>query len=265
MRRILALAVIATALLLSASAAQGQSTRSADNLTLYVNFDYAGNITVSLPSGTPVGAKSGSSPTVIPAGYYTVELSQPGCVDVPTFILQGPGVDLEDDLESGEIVTDSAGINLQPNATYTWRSGSINPPVYFTFQTNSQVIGTPPSSTNNATAPPLSKRKQSNTDIVGSDVGKGTVGTLAGGVSAAGKVSLALKGKSISVLKPGRYKLTIDDASRKLGFALKSSTHRTMTVTSASYVGTRSASIVLTAGTWSATSGSGAKKTFRVT
>ena len=66
----------------SAFAAKARSThvsRGTVELTMNVIFDYQGDITVALADGTPVGTTSGS-PTVIPAGYYSVILTGPGLV-----------------------------------------------------------------------------------------------------------------------------------------------------------------------------------------
>src|SRR5262245_19561459 len=62
----------------------GHAARTA-NLSLTVNFTAAGIVTVTLPDGTPVGSTSGA-PTVIPAGFYSLNLSGPGeCINLPLF------------------------------------------------------------------------------------------------------------------------------------------------------------------------------------
>ena len=218
-----------------------------------MNYSYAGDITVTLPNGQAVGVKSGT-PTVIPAGYYTVELTQPGCVDTPAFILQGPGVNILDDLNAGEIVTDAQEADFQPNATYTWRDGSINPPVLFTFQTSGEVLGTPPPPSVAASGGPVSTNKESNGSVVGSGLAHGSKlpfrGTLAAAVSAAGNVDLVFKGKRVRSLRAGRYSITVTDKSPKSGFALERTGGHAMKLTAAAFVGKRSASLQLTAGRW---------------
>src|SRR5262245_60155275 len=57
--------------------APGAGARKDANLSLNVNYTAAGLVTVTLPDGTPVGSTSGA-PTVIPAGYYSLNLSGPG-------------------------------------------------------------------------------------------------------------------------------------------------------------------------------------------
>jgi hypothetical protein len=259
MRRLVLAGVVTAAILAFAPAAE---SRTAVTLTLDVNYSYAGDITVTLPSGQPVGVKSGA-PTVIPAGYYTVELTQPGCVDTPAFILQGPGVNILDDLNAGEIVTDAQEANFQPNSTYTWRDGSINPPVVFTFQTSGDVLGTPPPPSSAATGGPVSSNKESNGSVVGSGLGQSSklTGKLAATVSAAGKLNLAYRGKRVRSLPAGRYTLTVTDRSPKSGFMLERSGGHALKVTAAGFVGKHSASVKLTAGRWFFLGGPSASRT----
>ena len=114
----------------------------AESLSLNVSFDYSGNIAVTLPNGTPVGVTTGS-PTVIPAGFYTISLTQPGCVDIPYFNLNGPGVSIADNLSGGEVTSSTDDADFLPNSTYTWDNDN-NRAVVYTFVTSSQVLGTPP-------------------------------------------------------------------------------------------------------------------------
>lgn len=52
--------------------------------SLDVTFFPNGTITVTLPDGTPVGSTTGA-PTVIPAGFYTVQMTGPGgCSSYPS-------------------------------------------------------------------------------------------------------------------------------------------------------------------------------------
>ena len=258
MLRVVVSAALVVGLLVLAPGAQSHGLQ---NLILEVNYDYVGSITVQLPNGTPVGVKSGT-PTVIPAGYYTVELNQPGCVDTPAFILQGPGVNLLDDMQAGEIVTDAQSAVFQPNSTYTWRDGSTNPPVYYTFQTNGDVLGTPPPVIA-ASKVPLSKNKEANSSVVGSGLSSSkSLGSLAGAVSSAGVLQLSLGGKTVSKLTAGLYSLTVVDKSGKQGFMLEKAGHPAMSITSGAFVGKKSTSVTLTAGKWFAVSGPLGKKTY---
>jgi hypothetical protein len=234
--------------------AQAGSAVALAPLALDVNYNYNGDISVILPDGSPVGVTTGQ-PTVIPAGYYIVTLTQPGCVDTPAFILQGPGVNIQDDLQSGEEVSDGDAADFQPNATYTWRNGSTNPPVNYTFVTSGQVVGTPPGPTPVTPVETGSNKSESNSDPLGAagagSAGKALLrGTLAGTVTAAGRLTLLRGGKPVTRLTAGRYTLTVSDRSTTDGFMLGNTSHHELSLTGAAFVGKRSASVDLTAGRW---------------
>lgn len=255
--RLLATAALAAALLALAPAAQG---RTAANLSLVVNFLASGSITVTLPDGTPVGVASGS-PTVIPAGFYTVqEIGPGGCTNLPYFDLRGPGESIVDNMDEGELAAATINANFQPNSTYTWRNDNLNPPVVYTFVTSSVIEGTaplPPAATGITAG---SHSSATSTDVVGSGLAP-LRGALAAAVSAAGKLSLAAGGKSVTTLTAGRYTITVNDRSRKSGFMLESAKHATLSITGVAFVGKRSTTVDLTAGRWYLTPSPSAKKT----
>jgi hypothetical protein len=240
-----ALAAVAGGLLASAAPIQA---RSSANLTLYVYFGVNQDISVKLPDGTPVGTSSGQ-PTVIPAGYYTVSLEQPGCVQVPAFELQGPGVSIVDNLSGGEVTSHTDPANLLPSSTYTWRNDA-NRGVVYTFVTSSEVIGTVPPSALVPTATGKANRPSGNTDIVGSQAAPPFRGTLTAAVSAAGRLTLAYRGKSVTTLAAGRYRIAVTDRSTANGFVLEKTRQKPLSLTGAAFVGSRSGSVVLTAGRW---------------
>ena len=209
--RLLALAALVAGFLVTAPGAQ---SRSSVSLTLYVYFDFTNEISVRLADGTPVGTLNGT-PTVIPAGYYTLAFEQPGCVQVPSFELQGPGVSVVDNLSGGEVTSATDPANLQPNSTYTWRN-DYNKSVVYTFTTSSTVLGTQSAQTN-VSLGGSNNKASGNSDIVGSAI-LPFRGTLTGGVSAAGKLTLAFKGKSVTTLMPSRYKIAVTDrGARRTG------------------------------------------------
>ena len=246
------IAAIAGAALLAVSpAALG---RSAANPTIRVQFSLTGTITVTGPTGAPLGTTSGS-PTVIPAGYYTVLLLGPGgCAVIPYFELHGPGENVASNLTEGELDNDSVNVYLQPNSTYTWRNRDV-PGSVFTFATTADVQGTAPpvagpkgnQSTNHTTV--------KSTDFVGSDI-LPFRGTVAVAVSSAGRLSLVYKGKSIGRLNAGRYTFAVTDRSASSGFTLQKG-KRTMNITGRTFVGKKSAKVDLTSGKWVFTPGGG--------
>jgi hypothetical protein len=243
-RRIRPFLVAAAAAALLAPAS-GQGAR-ADQLTMNVNFTYTGQITMTLPNGTPVGTTSGS-PTVIPAGYYSLMLAGPGgCTLTPYFMLKGPGVAVTDNMAQGEDEFTEHVVNFLPNSTYQWHN-SDTPGIVYTFATSSDVVGT-------KAAPvkwngPTSGKQQTNEDIVGS--GRGIIrGTLTGTVGAGGQLTVTFKGKEPATLKAGRYNLVVTDKSPVNGLTIARGATRPIGVTGAAFVGRQTASVTLSTGRW---------------
>jgi len=113
--RALRLVAAGTALTVCLVLAPSAVSRTAANPALTVHFSLTGTITVTLPDGTPVGVTSGSR-TVIPAGYYTVNLIGPGgCANIPYFELNGPGESIVNNLTEGELDNDNVNAFFQPN------------------------------------------------------------------------------------------------------------------------------------------------------
>lgn len=252
--RALAAALVAVLAGLVASVPLAQA-RATGPLTLNVNFFSTGNITLSLPDGTPVGVTNGS-PTVIPAGFYqVVELGPGGCTSMPHFNLKGPGVSLFDNLNEGESATVTTFVTFEPSATYTW-SNDASPNVIHTFQTSSQILGTaPPKSADGLSSG--DHTTASSSSLVGSAIVPFR-GTITGSVSAAGKLTFSFGGKSVSTLKAGRYKFSVTDMSKSRGFMLQKNSGM-VTVTGASFVGKHADTVRLTTGHWSILSRPGVK------
>ena len=243
--RLIATVAAVAGLLVAAPAAPG--ARSA-TLTLRVSFTAAGAITVTLPDGTPVGT-TGGAPTVIPAGYYTLLFFGPGeCINLPLFELRGPGVNINDDMLGGETDVHTLYATFLPNATYTWHSDR-NTSVVYTFRASSDVVGTPSSSSSTSGSSSGSNAKPTSQDITGSAVAPFR-GTLTGAVSAAGRLTIAFKGKSVTSLKAGRYTVAVSDRSSTNGFLLQKPRHTALTVAGTTFIGKRSLSVTLTAGKW---------------
>ena len=241
--------------------APGAQAQTADNPAINVQFSVSGQIAVSLVDGTPVGTTTGA-PTVIPAGYYTLQLIGPGgCANVPYFDLKGPGTSIVDNMDEGELATSYYNLHLLPNSTYTWRNDDVVPTVVYTFATSSATVGAPPatvgksglSASNHGTAASVNPFRTATP----------VRGKLTGVVNAAGKLSIAFNGKSVSSLKAGIYKLVVTDKSSTSGFML-SRKPKTVSVTGSSYIGTKTRSVTLTAGKWVFAPSLGAKQTFSV-
>jgi hypothetical protein len=229
----------------SAGAAQG---RMAANPTLEVTFFDNGSITVALPGGTPLGTTTGA-PTIIPAGYYALELSGPGgCSELPYLVLTGPGVNVLDDMDLGEMKS-TINVRFLPNSTYTWRDDGI-PGVAFTFVTSSEVKGSPPAAKPAVTKPTGTHATTSSQNYIGSAIAPFR-GTLSGAVTSTGKVTVAFKGKNTVKLQAGKYTVAIRDLSATRGLMLTKNGHKPLRLSGAAFVGKRSVSVRLTAGKWS--------------
>ncbi len=193
--------------------------RTAAGNALDVTFTADGVITMTLPDGTPVGTTSGA-PTVIPAGSYVVYLQGPdGCVDLPFFMLKGPGENIVDNLSSGAS-TNSYNANFAAGATYTWFDDA-NPKAVFSF--TAAGSGGPASSGSSASGSSASgsvSGSSSTSSHATSRTAGASLGTLVGSVSSAGRLTLSLDGKSVKKLAPGNYKLSVVDKSSTGGFLL---------------------------------------------
>jgi hypothetical protein len=231
--------------LLAAPAAEG---RRAAAPTIVVNFAATGVVTATL-NGAPLGTTSGT-PTVIPGGYYSVLLNGPGdCINLPLFELSGPGVDIQDDMQGGEVDTHSLPTYFTPNSTFTWHIDRQQSVVY-TFRTSSDVVGSATATgTGSTSASSKSGGGATSQDVVGSALTPFR-GTLSGIVTAAGRLSIAYKGKSVTSLKAGRYAISVVDRSSSNGFAVKGK-RSTVSVTGMAFVGKRTVTLNLAAGRWS--------------
>src|SRR2546427_694075 len=120
--------------------------------------------------------------------------------------------------------------------------GGDPPPLYLTFDAN----GSLDVSLAGGTATPGGKPGSTvmNSDVVGSGL-LPYRGSLAALVSATGKLSLTRDGKRVTSLKAGRYTITVVDRSVKAGFTLKKVTRGPLPLTSAAFVGRKSARLQL--------------------
>jgi hypothetical protein len=242
--RLIATGVLVAGLLLLAPTAQSRPSAA---LSLKITFTESGSITVTLADGTPVGTSAGAA-TVIPAGYYTLLFFGPGeCINLPLFQLRGPGVNINDDMLGGETDVHTLYATFLPNTTYTWRSDR-NTAVVYTFRASSDVVGTPSATGGSSTGSTGSTVKPTSEDITGSAIAPFR-GTLTGAVTAAGRLTVAFKGRSVTSLKAGRYTIAVTDKSSTYGFVLQR-LKRTLNVTGTTFLGKRSLSVTLTAGKW---------------
>jgi hypothetical protein len=243
--RLIAMSAAAVGLLALTPAVQ---SRPGATPALRVTFAESGAITVTLADGTPVGT-AGGAPTTIPAGYYTLLFFGPGeCINLPLFELRGPGVNINDDMLGGETDVHTLYATFLPNTTYTWRSDR-NASIVYSFRTTSDAVSTPSSGSSSSSTTHGSHAKPTSQDIVGSAI-LPFRGTLTGTVTAAGRLTLAFNGRSVTHLKAGRYRISVVDRSSTDGFMLAKAKHTPVSVTGGMFLGKRSLPVTLSAGTW---------------
>jgi len=139
--------------------------------------------------------------------------------------------------------------------------------VYFTTIASSGTGGSSGgSSGSSGTSSSGSPGKTTSKDVVGSAVDKTAVfrGTLAGTVSAAGKLTLTKSGKGVTTLKSGRYTFTIQDSSSKADFTIQELRKNPLTLTGVAFVGKHTTTVGLKPGQWTFYSFSGKTNYFVV-
>ena len=242
-----ALAVFMALLALSPAA----QARSDANPVLTVTFTISGQISFTAPDGTPLGTSSGT-PTQIPAGYYTVQMNGPGgCSNIPYFDMNGPGVNVAENLLEGELASWQFNTYLAPNSTYTWHNVDAVPPTTFTFTTSSTVVGSLPAQAGPKGLSAADHGTAQSVNIFATSSSTPLRGKLTGVVSAGGKLSLSFDGKSVAKLKPRSRvpSIAVTDKSTSSGFMLVNK-GKALSVTGGSFVGTKKLSVKLTTGKW---------------
>jgi hypothetical protein len=246
------LAVSAFALLLSA-AAPAATKLAADYPTLLVSFKATNTVTVTLADGTPVGTTSGA-PTSVAPGTYNISIDDAAFVADIQWHLSGPGVNLVTNMSYGEEPSETWVETFLPSSTYTWRDDN-RPGTVFTFTTAATApVGTPNSGQAaglSSTTPQSSGKngKAASTDVVGSGVAVKR-GTLVGTVTAGGRLTLTLKGKTVGSLEAGLYTFAISDESKKAGFSVQQIKKDATQITTAAFTGKKTKTITLRAGQW---------------
>jgi hypothetical protein len=237
---------LAAASALAGGLLAGTARGASPTPTLLVTFFTNGSITVTLPDGTPVGSTSGA-PTVIPAGYYSVLMDGPGgCIQLPLFQLSGPGASIVSDMNGGEVDASSFNAFFLPNSTYTWHTDRGLSSAVHTFTTSGTIAATGSSQATTTTTPVASSGTPTSNDIVGSGIAPFR-GVLTAAVSPSGTLSVQ---HYAPTLKAGRYRLSVADRSTSSGLLLRKARAKSVSVTGAAFVGKRTATVMLTAGTW---------------
>ena len=163
------------------------------------------------------------------------------------FHLYGPGMNLSSDLLPCENPREVNTVTLKPSTTYTYedtRHPELARVVFTTSGTGSS------SETSGAGAGPSGTSysgSSSNSTLLGSAVLRGT---LTATVGPGGALTLSRKGKPVSSLRSGRYRITVDDRTSTGGLTLRSLHGKAVAVTGPAFVGKHTMTVQLKAGKW---------------
>ena len=246
---------LAALLVAAALVVAGQGSARAALPTLYVTYTLKCTFTIADDSGKAV--------TSIAPGTYQVAVSTPGsfsgvdlsgitdltaCKGAAEFRLTGPGVNLSTSLNDGDGSSDVLSATFQPSSTYV--AVDNNQPSVARVSFTTLASGSATGSTSGATTTGSTGSGTTTTKSSTGSTSTTIKGTLNGAVSTAGAVTLRYKGKTISTLAPGTYKVSVVDKSKKSGFLMQALHGATTTVSSAAAVGTSSATVNLKTGQW---------------
>ena len=214
----------------------------------------AGNTLQLVVGGATVS--SDSPQAQIPYGpYQVVVIDNASDTTDPAHMFQllGPGIQLGTDLQQGDDKSEIYSETLGANSTYTFSDRALPalaPIVFRTTGTPVSPVAAQPVPTTTSGAG--STGHSSNSGPVGSSVATGQLrGTLQATVGAGGALRLTSRGKAVTTLKAGKYRLAVVDKSHTAGFVMSRLHAKPISVTTAGFTGSRSATLVLQAGQWS--------------
>jgi hypothetical protein len=263
---LVALALCCCVLGLTAGSARSADATIADGAT--INVVYTTNtLQVKTDSGVVI-----SSGTTIPAGSYTIQVYDSGDFPNPKFSMTGPGVSVSSDLNStgmGIDVPSTFGpFNLPVNSSFTISDTNMGASSRVGFSTSATVmaVGGGGGSSSGGGGSTTGSGSGGGTST-GGGTGSGgktvkTLGTLAAAVSAAGKPTLMMGGKTVKTAKAGLYKFTVIDRSRKVGLVVGKLGSLPTRLSGVAAVGTSSRNLSLTAGKWYFAASATAPKTY---
>jgi hypothetical protein len=240
------------------------SSHAAVSSTIHAYFDADGHLMFTYLDGTQVAG-------TIPPGTYTVIYDNLGADDLAVdhaFHLSGPGINFA---PAATVVQTTFNVTFTAGSTYTLQD-DLHPTLESrTFVATNSGGGSTDTTTSTSSTPasaPKSTTKAVSNDVVGADIVKASSlplrGTLTGAVSAAGKLSLLFKGKTVGQLLAGRYTFVIADRAPKTAFEVQRIKKDPVTVTGAKYVGTHKLTVPLDPGQWWFFSGAGKRTYFIV-
>jgi hypothetical protein len=227
-------------------------------------------------SAAGVHIRTSSAPGgVIPPGAYAVVVSTEVGDAVDThhmFHLSGPGQNLQTDLLGGDNPSELYTLVLLPSSTYVFeddRNPQLGRVVFSTSATGSadagESGGSSASASSGSSSVVVSGGKSSNvaSDPFGSKVVRFR-GSLAAGVSTAGRPTLTVKGRRVSSLKAGRYRVVVLDETARSPFVLQRRGGKPVTLSGRGFLGRRTITVALAAGQWMFYASPGKKSFFIV-
>jgi hypothetical protein len=243
---LLAVAVLgATALQLGVSRSHAAvSAVSAVSQTMHATVHEDQSISLLFDDGTPVGNQARTPPT-IPPGTYTIRVVDD--TDEHNFHLSGPGVDQATSV--GGSASPTWTVTLPPGAHYRFQCDTHFDFMFGEFDTSGTASSSGGSSSGGSSSGGSSTSGGSSSSS--STGGASSLrGTVAGTLSAAGKLTLAIGGKPVTRLKSGRYKFRVVDRAPTLEAVLRRDGRAAITLSGVTFVGTHTVTVNLSPGHW---------------
>jgi hypothetical protein len=241
------------------------TSQAAVSSTMHAVVREDNTIGLTFDDGSPVGSQARETPT-IPAGTYTVRVQDAALEH--NFHLVGPGVDVGTPVDATASPTWT--VTFQAGGVYRFVCDTHTDFMYGLFQAVAGGAAGGGTSGGGGSSGGTSGGGGSSGGSGGSSGGGATGGssggkvstgsggtqaiplrgTLAGTVGADGKPKLLFKGKAVSRLKAGRYRVTIVDRSRTQSLLLQQAKRPAITLSGGTFTGTRSTTVTLKVGQW---------------
>ena len=238
--------------MVAALGAAGQAfSHSAIAPTLYVNY-------VGMNCTFTMVTDSGANVTSLAPGSYQLTLTADdfsSCpAELPDFSLTGPGVSIQTPIDAGTGAAADYTLALQPSSTYV--AQDLNQPLsrltFTTLASGTPIAPPAPYSTTGSGKPSKSESSPIGTSVPARGAAEPLPlrGTLAGTVTQTGVPKLTFKGKSVTKLESGRYKISVVDKSKRSGLIVQETGRSGTTVSGTTFVGSHTVTVTLKAGQW---------------
>jgi hypothetical protein len=250
------------------------SANKAVSSTMHATVRQNNDIFLTFDDGSSVGTQDRVAPT-IPAGTYTIRVSDD--TDEHNFHIVGPGVDQSTPVSGSGSPTWT--VTFQAGGLYRFVCDTHVDFMFGAFQasaagggggssggsTGGSGGGSTGGSTGGSGGGSTGGSGGGSTGGSGGGASSGggaaaaLAGTLAATVNPTGKLTLRFKGKAVSKLKSGRYRITVVDKTAARSFLVQASKQGAITISTVPFVGTRSVTVNLKPGKWSFFTSAGAK------